>query len=301
MHCTTLRDVRPGLAAASLALSMAHAATAADAAAYEPFNYGAAPNLLLMNGGTGWAGAWYKLSTVPTGVVQDGLAWPNLVTTGGSAITPAYGSTAFTRYSRALAAGSVSGSTLFVSFLVRPNIGYGQGGGLAFGTWENGVLVGAVPGAGAYGLSTLQGPGLGSEVPVVLSQTALMVARAVVNNDGTVTWSAFANPTVGQPMPAFPDAEMTVAGTALPAAVYLYNDGGFSTDEIRFGTTWESVLPSLAPSCPADLDGSGTVDGTDLGLLLGAWGTAPLGDLDSSGSVDGTDLGLLLGAWGTCG
>ncbi|MFO0784077.1 MAG: hypothetical protein U0636_10385 [Phycisphaerales bacterium] len=135
----------------------------------------------------------------------------------------------------------------------------------------------------------------------MLSQTALMVARAVVNNDGTVTWSAFANPTVGQAMPAFPDAELTVVGTALPAAVYLYNDGGFSTDEIRFGTTWESVLPSLTPPCPADLDGSGTVDGTDLGLLLGAWGTAPLGDLDSSGSVDGTDLGLLLGAWGTCG
>ncbi|HMN95676.1 MAG TPA: M12 family metallo-peptidase [Phycisphaerales bacterium] len=50
----------------------------------------------------------------------------------------------------------------------------------------------------------------------------------------------------------------------------------------------------------ADLDGNGIVDGADLGLLLGAWGTQGAGgaDLDGSGTVDGADLGLLLGAWG---
>ncbi len=54
-------------------------------------------------------------------------------------------------------------------------------------------------------------------------------------------------------------------------------------------------------SCPGDLDGSGSVDGADLGLLLGAWGgNEPSADLDGSGSVDGGDLGLMLGAWGAC-
>ena len=58
---------------------------------------------------------------------------------------------------------------------------------------------------------------------------------------------------------------------------------------------------NVTPPCPADLNSSGEVDGTDLGLLLGAWGTNnPAADLNDSGNVDGTDLGLLLGAWGAC-
>jgi len=53
--------------------------------------------------------------------------------------------------------------------------------------------------------------------------------------------------------------------------------------------------------CTGDLDGSGVVDGADLGGLLGAWG--PPGspaDLDGDGTVGGADLGMMLGNWGTC-
>lgn len=47
-----------------------------------------------------------------------------------------------------------------------------------------------------------------------------------------------------------------------------------------------------------DLDGNGTIDGADLGILLSAFGTTePGADLDGSGSVDGGDLGALLAAW----
>jgi hypothetical protein len=52
--------------------------------------------------------------------------------------------------------------------------------------------------------------------------------------------------------------------------------------------------------CPADLDGSGTVDGADLGQLLASWGAGGPADFDGSGSVDGADLGSLLAAWGAC-
>jgi hypothetical protein len=54
--------------------------------------------------------------------------------------------------------------------------------------------------------------------------------------------------------------------------------------------------------CPTDLDASGTTDGADLGLLLGAWGRSEgdRADLDFDGFVSGADLGLLLGAWGAC-
>ncbi|MFO0826845.1 MAG: hypothetical protein U0572_01740 [Phycisphaerales bacterium] len=49
---------------------------------------------------------------------------------------------------------------------------------------------------------------------------------------------------------------------------------------------------------PEDLDGDGSVGASDLGILLGAWGTSGPGDLDGDGVVGATDLGLLLGAWG---
>ncbi|MFG0274862.1 MAG: hypothetical protein ACF8QF_07385 [Phycisphaerales bacterium] len=53
-------------------------------------------------------------------------------------------------------------------------------------------------------------------------------------------------------------------------------------------------------SCVGDLDGSGSIDGADLGLLLGAWGSPGVTDLNNDGTTDGADLGLLLGAWGPC-
>jgi DNA-binding beta-propeller fold protein YncE len=54
-----------------------------------------------------------------------------------------------------------------------------------------------------------------------------------------------------------------------------------------------------APACDEDFDDNGSVDGVDLGTLLGAWGT-PARDLTGDGVTDGVDLGMLLGAWGPC-
>ena len=56
------------------------------------------------------------------------------------------------------------------------------------------------------------------------------------------------------------------------------------------------TLARLVPRLGPDLDGDGTVGGSDLGILLGAWGT-PLGDLTGDGTTGGADLGALLGAW----
>lgn len=69
------------------------------------------------------------------------------------------------------------------------------------------------------------------------------------------------------------------------------------------GTTGEFDLEiactPFEDPCPADFDGNGTVDGADLGNLLGSWGTA-LADLNDDGTTDGADLGIFLGAWGGC-
>ena len=50
-----------------------------------------------------------------------------------------------------------------------------------------------------------------------------------------------------------------------------------------------------------DLDGDGSVDGIDLGVVLGNWGAcgfACAADLNDDGSVNGIDLGILIGNWG---
>ena len=59
-----------------------------------------------------------------------------------------------------------------------------------------------------------------------------------------------------------------------------------------------SCTPFSNP-CPEDLNNDGVVNGADLGLMLGAWGTAG-GDVNGDGVTNGADLGLLLGAWGAC-
>lgn len=67
---------------------------------------------------------------------------------------------------------------------------------------------------------------------------------------------------------------------------------------------FEAIVRFTAPesSSGADLNGDGQVDGADLGVLLGFWGTSDRNaDLNGDGLVDGADLGLLLSAWGPAG
>ena len=63
------------------------------------------------------------------------------------------------------------------------------------------------------------------------------------------------------------------------------------------GSIYAFVLGDL-PRIPGDLNGDGSVDGSDLGLFLAVWGSqGPLGDLNGDGWVNGIDLGLLLASW----
>ena len=62
-------------------------------------------------------------------------------------------------------------------------------------------------------------------------------------------------------------------------------------------------LSFLVPDCGSsvvlgDLNGDGVVNGMDMTILLGAWGTSGPGDLDGDGIVGGSDLAILLGNWG---
>lgn len=63
-------------------------------------------------------------------------------------------------------------------------------------------------------------------------------------------------------------------------------------------TAYSAIIRSITLAGSADLDENCIVDGADLGLLLGAWGTkGSFADLNGDGVVDGADLGQLLAAW----
>jgi hypothetical protein len=93
-------------------------------------------------------------------------------------------------------------------------------------------------------------------------------------------------------------------GIAIVPEIIAGNDDGI---EIRTSENANVILrPRLevtfraptGPREPADLDGNGSVDGADLGILLAAWGPAAgPADLNADGAVDGTDLGEMLAAW----
>lgn len=61
---------------------------------------------------------------------------------------------------------------------------------------------------------------------------------------------------------------------------------------------------TLERPCTGDLSGDGHVDGTDLAIVLGAWGDSGnpgiVGDADGNGQVNGSDIAVVLGGWGAC-
>jgi len=96
-------------------------------------------------------------------------------------------------------------------------------------------------------------------------------------------------------------SEVTVAVAA--GQRYLVRLGGAVSERVteRRGQAGHGTLFIECILCPADLDGDLVVGGSDLGLLLAAWGSDDgNADLDGSGEVDGADLGEILAAWGAC-
>ncbi|MCE9619581.1 MAG: hypothetical protein K8R92_06705 [Planctomycetes bacterium] len=74
------------------------------------------------------------------------------------------------------------------------------------------------------------------------------------------------------------------------------NDAGLAIDDLL-------VTADVGENpCPMDLDGSGEVDGGDVGLVLLDFGPCPgcSTDLDGSGEIDGGDIGLVLLEFGPC-
>jgi 1,4-alpha-glucan branching enzyme len=74
-------------------------------------------------------------------------------------------------------------------------------------------------------------------------------------------------------------------------------DGLPFSGNFRIGPYTTLVFSQNGPS-RFDLNGDWSVDGSDLGIMLGQWSGAGSADFNGDGVVDGVDLGALLGAWG---
>ena len=77
----------------------------------------------------------------------------------------------------------------------------------------------------------------------------------------------------------------------------LAGDPGF---EVSYTANTVILTYVGTATCPADLDGDGTVSASDLAALLAGWGNPGDSDLDGSGTTNASDLAILLAAWGPC-
>jgi hypothetical protein len=270
--------------------------------AHDPFAGPFGLDLHGAQGGVGWTTPWQDVA-YDTVSVQDaeGLTYPGLDCTAGSVLSE-QGMTSYpiSGYARTFGAMPSGVNQVYVSFLMREELGSMGWGGVRFGTYPYAMLVGVPSGMYAFGMMTSEGAGDVSNVSMGAGQTHLVVVRiAKTGPGGSLVYRMYVDPVVGSVEPASPLAQYgTMAVTALPTSLMLMNGGGWRTDEVRVGSTWESVLPA-APACVGDLTHDQVVNGGDLGTLLAAWGTAAA-DLDGNGTTDGSDLGALLAAWGPC-
>ncbi|MFO0829329.1 MAG: hypothetical protein U0572_14420 [Phycisphaerales bacterium] len=150
-----------------------------------------------------------------------------------------------------------------------------------------------------------------------LPNTAYLTVR-VGDASGTVTnpaWALGVAP-CGGPTPTNPWCFALTFGTTIitcqfnptmvevPASGFDCNGNGVDDAfDIVLGTSLDvngDGIPDECQPCMSDLDHDGMVGPTDLGILLGQWGTAGAADFNGSGVVDAPDLGILLGAWGPC-
>jgi hypothetical protein len=276
---------------------------AAATLAYDGFGNGPLPDLAGSTGGTGWSGAWQDYSSgLLTGIAGAGLSYPGLATTPGAAVTSqSLYWTEWTDYFRTLAPYSAPDNKVYISYLFRPDTGYGSFGGLQIGTYPRQVQFGAIPGYYLYGLRIGHYGFYPSNIPEVQGVTAFLVLEIQANPaTQQATYRLYVDPTAGAPQPAYPSVEAALTGVGLPTEIELYNDGGVTTDEIRVGTTWASVMPAAIHR--GDLNCDGVVNTFDIDWFVMAL-TNPTaysqqfpdcnilnGDIDCDGSVNTFDI-----------
>jgi len=235
---------------ALLSASVVLAPRTAQAAiiAYDGINYGPGSNLDSQNGGFGWASAYTTAGGGPLSatIASGSVPYGGLAATGNAiqTLSAAAGQTDNERILGTLL--GADGTTVYVSFLIRPTEAVGSGGHGSYGGFAlGGLFVGKLP-SGFYGLSNLDGSNpVSSGVAPVLNTTAFLVVR-ITFQSGVDKAELFISPAPGQPVPTTPDVTKSDLDIGLTSTVDVLADHGFTIDELRLGDSYEDVTPSAA-------------------------------------------------------
>ncbi len=234
---------------------MIGATPTAELLAYEGFDYGPANASLvggsLGNGGSGFAGPWLAgLDTgIPTSrfsVGNPSLTFPGLAVQGRHARVVAGGAQG-ARRPTTLPLGE-DGTVRYVSLLVRPDANPAATAyfGLHLVGSAGADLFVGKPGGGdtlSYVLENAGGAGqVVSPRKVVTNEVVLIVLRLEFN-PGNDRISLHLNPTPGSPEPVVADAVKTDLDLGIEVIPGLNGTPAWSADELRVGTTFQSVLP----------------------------------------------------------
>jgi len=170
------------------------------------------------------------------------------------------------------------------------------------------ITLGAVDSAGVIAGFSSSGPTADGRVkPEVLARGVSAQTVNSTNPTGVsgVSGTSFSTPITAAALAcliqARPDMSVNQIRTALFATATRSDKIGLHPDPLfveGHGIVQIDAAAAYGLSI-ADFNLDGSVDGADLGVLLGQWGQSggPLADLNGSGTVDGADLGILLGEW----
>ncbi len=86
--------------------------------------------------------------------------------------------------------------------------------------------------------------------------------------------------------------------TVIDEVKVLWNDGTETVLTDVPADQTMTITPVVPVDCPADLDGSGSIDSGDLNVVLGGFGINGSGDTDGDGDTDSADLNAVLGVFG---
>ncbi|MDA0214584.1 MAG: glycosyl hydrolase family 18 protein, partial [Planctomycetota bacterium] len=157
------------------------------------------------------------------------------------------------------------------------------------------VFTTATPGVAPTGMIFSGGSGVA--IPVI---TSLTTVTARVGQPFVYQITATNSPT-------------SFGATGLPAGMAISSSTGLISgttvisgnftiqlQATNAGGNGSATLALAVSNCPADGNGDGSVDGSDLASMLGAWGQPSAYDINADGITDGSDLAVVLGAWGSC-
>jgi len=195
----------------------------------------------------------------------------------------------------------VEGTMTFSSGKLLLDGGVLSGGGTLAGAVQNNA--GTVrPGASNSGLGTISVSGTFMQaIDGLLSIDATTSQSGRVASLGNATINGTLSVTLRSGSYPSPETEFVILSAPLLSGTFAQVESNEEV-EVIYAANQVRVRFTDPPMLPGDLNGDGIVNGDDLGILLGLWGSSCpdpcLGDLDGDGAVDGSDLGTLLGSWG---